>query len=107
MEFKITKSFGRILKEKGIDENGRVQKFIDSEVIRRCKPLVPFRSGILESSADKSDIGSGLVVWETPNAKKQYKENKGQGLRGKLWFERMKASQKDDIVRGARKYVEW
>lgn len=105
MEFKITKSFSKILSEKGINENGRVQKYIDSEVIRRCKPFVPVRQGVLESSADKSDIGSGLVVYETPYAKKQYYTNRGSGLRGKMWFERMKAGQRDDIVRGAKKLV--
>ena len=95
------------LKMRGLEKGGRVQKFIDSEVIRLCDPLVPVRSHVLRESATKSTkIGSGLVVYDTPYARRQYYENTGrwqQGQRGKLWFERMKARHRENILRGAKK----
>lgn len=102
-KFDIVKS----LKRRGLEKNGRVQKFIDSEVIRLCDPLVPVRSHVMRQSAIRSTkIGSGLVTYDTPYARRQYYENTGrwqQGQRGKLWFERMKAAHKDTIIKGAKR----
>ncbi len=82
----------------------KAQKILDSEVLRRCDPLVPFDTGTLKKSGINSTvIGSGVVSYDTPYAKRQYYENQGKGnhnksgLRGKLWFERMKANDLDDI----------
>lgn len=82
----------------------KAQKILDSEVLRRCDPLVPLDTGMLKKSGINSTvIGSGVVSYDTPYAKRQYYENQGKGnhnasgLRNKLWFERMKANDLDDI----------
>lgn len=61
------------LERRGLTPGGRVQKFIDSEVIRLCDPKVPFDTGTLKHSAiTASDIGQGLVVYATPYARYLY-----------------------------------
>lgn len=89
--------------------NGNImnaQEFVDSEVLRRCDPYVPFRTGVLKKSGILgTEIGSGEVSYIAPYARKQYYRNKGNGKRGKLWFERMKQDYKDEIRRGAQKIM--
>ena len=61
------------LARRGLTPGGKVQKFIDSEVIRLCDPKVPFRTGVLKHSAiTASAIGQGLVVYATPYARYLY-----------------------------------
>lgn len=61
------------LEARGLKPGGKVQKFIDSEVIRRCDPKVPFATGVLKHSAiTASVIGQGLVVYATPYARYLY-----------------------------------
>lgn len=119
-----------ILRKRGLEENGPVQKFIDSEVIRKCDPKVPMADGELKRSAvEKSTIGSGTVKYVTPYARYLYygqlmvaqngsawaksgetKHVTGTALkfqgapeRGAYWFERMKKDGgADEILRGAK-----
>ena len=84
------------------------QEFVDSECLRYCDPLVPRRTGYLIKSGQLGTvIGSGELVYLAPYARRQYYENAGKsgGNRGKLWFERMKASKKETIRKGAVRYV--
>ena len=92
-----------MLARRNLETNGEVQKFIDSEVIRLSEPYTPFDTGYLKNNAPKigTEIGSGEVVYNAPYARRQYYENRGNGQRGKMWFERMKADHKNDILRGA------
>ncbi len=129
-----------MLKARGLEPGGRVQKFIDNEVINKMGPYTPFLNGELEKSAIQNTvIGTGEVRQDTPYARYQYygeiygpnfpiyengqlagfRSPKGQKkhptgrplqhntafhpLAGKMWFERMKADKKDDILDGARK----
>lgn len=87
-----------------------VQKFIDSETLRKCDPYVPMDTGTLKRSGTLGTvIGSGLVVYNAPYARRQYYTNSGNGrhnsshLRGSYWFERMKADHLDEILAGAKK----
>ncbi len=88
----------------------RTQKYIDSEVLRLSEPYVPFRNGkLIESGTLGTVIGSGVVEYTAPYAKEQYYNNAGRGeeglnaangnkgLRGREWFERMKADHLDEI----------
>jgi hypothetical protein len=85
------------------------QKFMDSEVLRLCEPLTPLRTGMLVKSGTLgTDIGSGLVSWIAPYAKKQYYSPRKVGSetgpqRGPYWFARMKAAHKHYLVAGARR----
>lgn len=91
------------------------QKFVDSEVLRLTDPYVPFLTGQLKKSGKLGTvIGSGVVEYIAPYAKKQYYHNKGRGkgglnaskgakgLRGPFFFERMKADHLDEIEKGAK-----
>ena len=87
----------------------KIQSIVDSEVLKRCGPYVPLDTGMLRKAGTLGTvIGSGKIVYTAPYARRQYYENKGQGRhnasgkRGKLWFERMKAAQKDDILMKAK-----
>lgn len=63
-----------LLREYGLEKGGRVQRFIDQKVIDECRPYVPASPNrILENSAQAStEIGSGMVIWNTPYAHYQY-----------------------------------
>lgn len=105
------KSVNAILAERGLEEGGDVQKFIDSEVITLSKPYAPFLTGFLAAQSPTlgTVVGSGLVVYRAPYARRQYYANSGNGkqgvarggLRGRYWFERMKADRGQEIIQGA------
>lgn len=84
----------------------KTQEYVDSSVLRYCDPLVPMRTGVLKRSGVLGTvIGTGLVRYIAPYAKKQYYENRGTGQRGKMWFERMKGKRKKTILKGAAKFA--
>ena len=91
------------------DQVTDAQKFVDSEVLRRCEPYIPKLTGILIASGITGTvIGSGYVQWITPYARRQYMSARAPGsatgpLRGPHWFERMKAVDGDAIIDGAKK----
>ncbi|QHQ61388.1 hypothetical protein Ana3638_11900 [Anaerocolumna sedimenticola] len=120
-----------MLKARGLEPGGKVQKFIDSEVIRFMVPYTPRQNNILIDSATLGTvIGSGEINQNTPYSRYHYygklmvspatgsawakkgekkvltnidlKYN-GAPMRGPFWFERMKADKKKDILDGARK----
>lgn len=91
-----------LISARGIEVGGKVQRYIDSEVLRLTDPYVPMDTGTLKSSGTRhTKIGSGEVRYRTPYARKQYHTNKGNGLRGKMWFERSKADNRNSILNGA------
>lgn len=80
------------------------QEIIDSEVLRRCAPMVPKRTGALEKSGTLGTvIGSGEVKYIAPYARQQYyntsQTRSYDPRRGGMWFERMKAANKAAILR--------
>jgi len=82
------------------------QKSIDSDVLRLCWPLVPFDKGDLNRSAIfNTIIGSGLVKYATPYARRLYYNPgflfQGGPVRGAYWFERMKDKDLPEIKRNA------
>lgn len=90
------------------EDFAKAQEFIDSECLRYMNPLTPRRTGYLIKSATLGTvIGSGVIEYLSPYARRQYYEHKGgcEGQRGKQWFERMKAQKKDVIREGAAKFA--
>lgn len=93
----------------------RKQQFVDSECIRLMEPYTPMRTGTkIDIHASGTAIGSGVVQYRSKIARRNYYMNKGtgkggtnakngRGLRGKLWFERMKADHAREILKGADK----
>ena len=89
------------------------QKYVDSEVLRLSDPYVPMQTTMLKKSGISGTvIGSGMIEYTAFHGKKQYHTNAGMGkegvnsgggLRGKFWFERMKADHKKEILRGLKK----
>lgn len=108
MNVRLDMNTEKVLKRLNLEEGGKVQQVIDSEVVRLCNPYVPKENGILmRSGKDNTVIGSGEVVYQTPYARKQYyipmKHTEG---RTHMWFEQMKRSGgKEKILNAARKAV--
>lgn len=71
-------------------------------------PLTPRDTGALIKSATLgTKIGSGHIEYMVPYARKQYYDHKDAGAKGRgpLWFERMKTAYKEQILRGAKKWM--
>lgn len=108
-----------ILHSKGLNEGGRVQKYVDSEVLRLSVPYLPFQQGELKASGETGTIiGSGEACYNTPKARYLYYgkvmagrapkrvtaanlKYHGGPMRGAFWFERMKVAHMEGILRGA------
>lgn len=101
-----------ILAKRNLGKGGKAQVFVDSEVLRCCNKYIPMDSKTLaRSGKDATKKGSGMVHWDTPYARKNYYENRGKGnegtakggLRGRLWFERMKPDHLPGILKGVKR----
>ena len=133
MQYRLNmKSDFRLTQERGLQPFGKTQKFIDQEVIRLMDPYTPQLNGVLIKSATiGTRIGSGEINQVAPYARYQYygklmvssltgsawshgeskimtdkdlQYNKSKSpLAGSFWFERSKADNKEQILRGARK----
>ena len=113
---------GKIL-EKGkimLRPGGVIQQFIDSTVLNRIEPYLPWRKGIARDSGIlHSKIGQGQLIWKTPYIRYIYYGNVMVGpkygpkvpiekelvydrsrnpLAGKLWCERYKADHLNDLA---------
>jgi hypothetical protein len=93
------------VRSKVMASKARAQKVLDIMVIKDSAKFVPFQTGVMERSAvESSEIGSGLVVYNTPYARRQYygkfehgKNKHPQATR--LWFEAAKAENLDKWIR--------
>lgn len=104
----VMKSTNQLLKERGLSKGGVAQKFVDSEVLRRCDPLVPKDTGaLINSGILETTIGSGEVKYSTPYARRWYyipAKFAGAPERGNHWFHRMiKNGGREAILRGLAK----
>lgn len=102
----IMNPMSQLLGDRGLQKGGRVQQFVDSEVLRRCDPMVPHDTGALIGSGIRATtLGSGEVKYNTVYARRWYycpANFQGAPMRGNYWFERMKNSGgKEAILRGA------
>lgn len=106
-DFKVN-SIQDILRKRGLDKGGAVQRYIDSEVLRLSDQYIPMDTGELKrSGVQQTVLGSGEVVYQTLYARKAYytpANFAGAPIRGNYWFEKMKnAGGKDQILNGAIK----
>jgi hypothetical protein len=87
----------------------KAQKFVDSEVLRRSEKYTPLLTSMLIKSGTLGTvIGSGLVKWIAPYARRQYYSPRKPGsqtgaLRGPFWFSRGKAVWGRQLIYQARK----
>ena len=126
---------GRLLENHGLSPGGPVQAFVDNECIKQMDPYTPRINGALIKAATLgTKIGSGTIIQAAPQARylyygklmvsketgsawakhgeskvltdKDLEYNKEANPKaGKMWFERMKADHKDEILAGAKKLV--
>ncbi len=95
-------SVQNIIERRGLNAGGKVQQYVDNEVMRYMEPYMPKLTGVMiESMVIATDVGSGEVVVDTPYSKKRSEVARNNGQRGPHFFERMKADRKDDILNGA------
>lgn len=117
------------------EKTKKAQKFVDSECIRLMIPYTPMLNGqLMQSAARGTVIGSGVIKYNSPYARYQYYgklmvssitgsayagkgeskiltdkdlhyNNSKHPRAGKLWFERMKADRKEQILRGAERFL--
>lgn len=76
----------------------KAQAALDEQILKDCNYFIPKDTGQLEmSSIINSRIGEGLLVWNTPYARRQYYgvnynfSTDRNPNAGPLWFERAKA----------------
>lgn len=63
----------QIMKKCGVDEGGKVQKYIDQFVLEQSEPYIPHKSGnLVTSGTNATKIGSGQVIWNAPYAHYMY-----------------------------------
>ena len=86
----------KILLKRSLNKNGEGQRVFTHEVRRLSDPYVPKRSGKLKDTAVETKTS---ITYNTPYARRQYYEHKGDGLRGSHWTERMWADRGKEIVR--------
>lgn len=96
-----------VIKKRGLEENGKVQQFIDSECLRLSAEKVPKDTGaLIESGNIHTKIGSGQLEYRTPYARRWYympASFSEAPERGNYWFERMKQQHKEQILAGAKR----
>lgn len=61
----------KLIKEFGLEPNGRLQYVVDSTIVMYSAPYTPRDNGVLQGSVNSS-IGSGVLVYEVPYAHYQW-----------------------------------
>lgn len=90
-----------ILKKRGLENTGPIHNELNKMLLNYCEPYIPRKTGALIKSGGYT---SSSLSWSAPYARKQYYQNKGSGSRGRLWFERMWASKKGEIMAYLNKF---
>ena len=88
----------------------RAQFAFSQKVAAVVDPYVPFDTGTLKNSVrTASDFKGGMLVYNTPYARRQYYLHpQGEGLhgdsrlRGSYWGQRARADHKEELVRFAK-----
>ena len=93
---------GKIVNKFNMQDGGSAQLFLANEVARRDVKYVPWDTGTLATNVT---VKPGSVTYEQPYAHRQYTTNKGKGLRGKYWDQKMLSAEKPLLVNDVTKYV--
>ena len=123
-----------MIRECGLDKGGRVQQYIDQFVLYHSEPYLPGKH-IHNGGVVSTEIGSGMVIWDTPDAQFLFEGNlmvdpetlspfarhdvqkildpegreleyHGGGLREKDWVNRMLEAEDDDLILGCQNIVD-
>ena len=106
-------SIPQIKQSRGLEERGRVQQMIDSEVIRLMSPYTPRDTRALINSATRlTQIGSGIVKQGGPSApyarRWYYNKENAHFVGGKTdhWFEKaMRNGGAETILKKAQQMI--
>ena len=93
---------GKIVNKFNMQKGGSAQLFLSNECFRRMDKYVPKDTGLLKGTVT---VKPGSVTYEQPYAHRQYTTNKGKGLRGKYWDQKMLSAEKQLLVSDVEKYV--
>lgn len=92
----------KITLRRNLNRNGRAQQYFTQKVRTTSDPYVPFDKGHLKNTAvEKVDS----ITYIQPYAKVQWYQNRGNGLRGKMWVLRAWADHCKEIVQSVADYV--
>ncbi len=92
----------KIVNKFNMQDKGSAQLFLANECFRRMTKYVPKDTGMLSTTVT---VKAGSVTYEQPYAHRQYTTNKGKGLRGKYWDQKMLSAEKPLLVNDVTKYV--
>ena len=92
----------KIVNKFNMQDGGSAQLFLANECFRRMTKYVPRDTGLLSTTVT---VKAGSVTYEQPYAHRQYTTNKGKGLRGKYWDQKMLSAEKQLLVSDVEKYV--
>lgn len=76
-------STSKIIKDHGLDKNGRVTKFMRDDVDRLCNPFISFRQGMLRRN--KTYPSNHEIKYTSPYAKYQYHGKLMLAKNGSSW----------------------
>ena len=93
---------GKIVNKFNMQKGGSAQLFLSNECFRRMTKYVPWDTGNLATTVT---VRPGSVTYEQPYAHRQHTTNKGKGLRGKYWDQKMLSAEKPLLVNDVTKYV--
>ena len=106
---KKVKSAQEMLKARGLNEGGAVQKEFSILMAKYMNNYVPYDKGGLKD--DSVEIGTDYVKYDCDYAKKQYYTNKGNsprnrgGRRGKKWDKRAWSEKGSLILKELNKFL--
>ena len=91
----------KILLKRNLNKNGKGQRFFTHEIKRLSDPYVPMLTGRLKT--DVTEL-PGSISFNAPYARTQWYANKGNGLRGARWTERMRIDRGKEIGQATAEY---
>ena len=110
--FKVKINFSpeQLIKARGLNKNGKAQKYFTDQCINHMDKYIPYRRGGLKNTRI-ANINN--VVYEMPYARRQFYTNRGNGIdginhggtRGPRWSNRMWNSEGDEILRAVADLV--
>ena len=92
----------KISREYGFGNKGKAELFLANDCFKRMSKYVPKDTGALMTTVT---IRPGSVTYEQPYARRQYFENKGNGIRGKYWDKKMAANEGSTLAKELERYV--
>lgn len=94
--------YEKIALKRGLNKNGKGQRFLTHEIRRLSDPYVPFDKGPLKNTAVEEER---RIIYIQPYARRWwYTHRGGKGKRGKQWCIRMWADRGREIVRNVANY---